>query len=521
MAQCGNTGDKDAYWNAYWPALEEVRRGITDGRIHTIWSRLQDEAAAKDAAYARTPRSVNIVVPRIQISDNEMPYLTQQVILHDPDDCAKIARRHVRKQPNFTPILFHGLISTTDNDHWKKQREHLNEVFLPQLSLSKIFPTSWSRAKHCATRMERLRQESGPYGVQVHDFFLHEAQAQLQLALFGMDEAFMDSTNEKIRQVFAGACEEPEFGKDMCLDMMAKVGQNPAFAAASDAEVLNGQKKIFGPLSKSVATAGKELGLNMKDQFGNMMLVLFAGHDTTAHTMTWLTFELARHPKIQARLQAEIDTFFDQLGGRDMVYEDCEKLPFLTRCTMETLRLWPAVGSGTYRQLQFDDTVTGPGGKDVTLPKGTNVQVVTWMRHRNQALWGADADEFNPDRDFQGDELWQGSPFKAFNPASPRFSPFTFQPRDCLGKNFAHMEIRVIIANLFRHFTFELSEPYAAWAPETHGPIENFQATIGPRDLTPEGVEENKRRQEIRRGPRMAMWCKLIPRRPVTPAAKL
>jgi cytochrome P450 len=43
--------------------------------------------------------------------------------------------------------------------------------------------------------------------------------------------------------------------------------------------------------------AATELGMNLKDQFGNMMLILFAGHDTTAHTMTWLTFELARHPE--------------------------------------------------------------------------------------------------------------------------------------------------------------------------------------------------------------------------------
>ena len=33
----------------------------------------------------------------------------------------------------------------------------------------------------------------------MHEFFLHEAQAQLQLALFGMDETFMEETNKQIR----------------------------------------------------------------------------------------------------------------------------------------------------------------------------------------------------------------------------------------------------------------------------------------------------------------------------------
>ena len=71
-------------------------------------------------------------------------------------------------------------------------------------------------------------------------------------------------------------------GKDMCLNMLRKVGENDAFASAVDEDVLAGRKPVFGPLSKSVADAGTELDMNIFDQFGNMMLILFAGHDTTA-----------------------------------------------------------------------------------------------------------------------------------------------------------------------------------------------------------------------------------------------
>ena len=46
----------------------------------------------------------------------------------------------------------------------------------------------------------------------------------------------------------------------------------------------------------------------------------------------------------------------------------------------------------------------------------------------------------------------------ARNPHSPRFSPFTHTPRDCIGKNFAQMEMRTIITQIFRNFTFTLSE---------------------------------------------------------------
>jgi len=159
----------------------------------------------------------------------------------------------------------------------------------------------------------------------------------------------------------------------------------------------------------------------------------------------------------------------------------------------------------------------------VTLPKGTYVQIVNWMRHRNPKLWGPDANEFNPDRDFKENEIWGGhgasTAFAATNPASKRFSPFTFTPRDCLGKNFAQMEIRTIFSNVFRHFSFSLSEPYANHDAEKDDPIENFAGTMGPRDLTPEGIEETQRRFDNRQGPKMAMWLKAHPRRP--PPARL
>ena len=78
---------------------------------------------------------------------------------------------------------------------------------------------------------------------------------------------------------------------------------------------------------------------------------------------------------------------------------------------------------------------TGPGGARVPLPKGTFVQITTVGRHRNKELWGDDADVFNPDREWKDDELWHDQVYAARNPHSPRFSPFTHTPRDCIGKS--------------------------------------------------------------------------------------
>merc|ERR1711941_192401 len=113
--------------------------------------------------------------------------------------------------------------------------------------------------------------------------------------------------------------------------------------------------------------------------------------------------------------------------------------------------MWPAVASGTFRRLQFDDWVKGPAGKDVKLPRGTAVQIVNWSRHRNPDIWGPDADVFNPRRDFKHQELARvGCPMAAATPQSERFSPFAHAPRSCLGRNFAQLEMRLILVNLLR-----------------------------------------------------------------------
>ena len=71
---------------------------------------------------------------------------------------------------------------------------------------------------------------------------------------------------------------------------------------------------------------------------------------------------------------------------------------------------------------------------------------------------------------------------RSYNPATPRFSPFTFPPRDCIGKNFAHMEARLIVAHLLKEFSFELLDEYKSLDNDEILGI-NY-GTLAPRDLT-------------------------------------
>ena len=99
-----------------------------------------------------------------------------------------------------------------------------------------------------------------------------------------------------------------------------------------------------------------------------------------------------------------------------------------------------AVPSGTYRQLHHD--YGGPDGTEVRLPKAHMYKFKTG--HGTATLnYGGDV-VFNPEREFRDDEIGEVK-VRGFNPSSDRFSP-SHLLLDCLGKNFAQMEMRTILA---------------------------------------------------------------------------
>ena len=160
----------------------------------------------------------------------------------------------------------------------------------------------------------------------------------------------------------------------------------------------------------------------------------------------------------------------------------------MTRCIQETLRLWPALTNGTYRELIEDDHITDKNNQQYYLKKGSWIQIPNWSRHRNPKLWGEDANIYNPYREFKDDELWEDGYMAPYNPYSERFSPFTYTPRDCIGKNFSQIEMRIILLHLFKRYRFSLSKKQINLKDNLIG-YNSF--TLGPRDPHNKSLEDN------------------------------
>ncbi|XP_072997583.1 cytochrome P450 714D1-like isoform X2 [Typha latifolia] len=187
----------------------------------------------------------------------------------------------------------------------------------------------------------------------------------------------------------------------------------------------------------------------------NCKSIYLAGHETTAVNATWCMMLLGAHPDWQARARAEV---VEVCGGRMPDFKMIQMMKTLTMVIQETLRLFPPssfVVRETFQDMKFGH---------LHIPKGTNLWIPISTMHHDQALWGLDADEFNPER-FAGGvsgacELPQG------------YMPFGLGARTCVGQNLAMVELKIFLSLILANFTFSLSPKYC------HSP--SFQLTVRP-----------------------------------------
>jgi len=231
--------------------LESIINSGDNGSDHLLFEKFTRKFGDKGL-------SSNIVIPFLNFY-NKTPTIQDLVIINDPEDSRRIGTKHVKKMPNFLPVMHDSIISTTNNEHWKSQRSDFVSAFDPFRSLDKILNISYNRAKECTKILWKLSR-SGTEKVNISEFFLNETQAQLQLALFGLSNKFQEETNQKIRDAFGGIGEKG-YVRDFSLKLIKEI------------------KKSNGPLSKVLNNRN---AITDTEKYGNAIIFSFAGHDTTA-----------------------------------------------------------------------------------------------------------------------------------------------------------------------------------------------------------------------------------------------
>src|SRR5713101_1097587 len=194
-----------------------------------------------------------------------------------------------------------------------------------------------------------------------------------------------------------------------------------------------------GDLLSMLLHARDEDGSRMTDrQLRDEAITLFlAGHETTALVLSWTWWLLAQHPRVEAKLHAELDAV---LGGRTPINADLPKLSYTGQVITESLRLYPAAW-GLARVAIEDHQIAG-----YPVTKGMGVAMAQWVVHRDPRWYDA-PEEFRPDR-------WEGDLLKRL----PKFAYFPFGggPRQCIGNAFALMEASLILATVAQKFRLRL-----------------------------------------------------------------
>lgn len=174
-----------------------------------------------------------------------------------------------------------------------------------------------------------------------------------------------------------------------------------------------------------------------------VVTLFFAGHETTALTLTWALAELLENESVSMRLDAELEA---ALGGRSPTLEDLENLPYTRMILDETLRLYPAAWIFARSSIAEDQV------GNFRIPPGANLLISPYITHRSPDYW-PEPDRFNPER--FGAE--------ASKPAHKlAYYPFGAGPRLCIGRDFALMEATLLLAMLWQRYRISKADGYRA-----------------------------------------------------------
>lgn len=181
------------------------------------------------------------------------------------------------------------------------------------------------------------------------------------------------------------------------------------------------------------------------------MNVLLAGRDTTSSLLSLCLYHVSRHPGVWEKLRTEvIETYTESKDGLNS--ENLRSCKYLKAVLNETMRMSAIIPFNV--RCPNEDIILprggGPDGSEPTLLEGgTTVLLLTYNIHRDEAYWGPDAKEFNPER-------WMGENAPYTDPWA--FLPFSGGPRICIGQQLALNEASYTMARIVQNFS-QISAP--------------------------------------------------------------
>ncbi len=170
--------------------------------------------------------------------------------------------------------------------------------------------------------------------------------------------------------------------------------------------------------------------------------IFMAGHETTAQTLSWMFYHLAKEQQINEKVKVESKNV---CSNNSVLYEDIPKLCYAKQVIQETLRLYPPIWAVVRKPLKKDIILA------LQLPAQSNVLLNIYGLHHHPDYWERPED-FDPEHFNEINEK--------VRPAYV-YVPFGGGPRLCLGYNFAMLVMQIVLCRITPLFEFSVPENYA------------------------------------------------------------
>jgi len=402
------------------------------------------------------------------------PDLIHAVLRHRPE-----TYRRLRTIASAFEDLGGQGVFAAEGARWRRQRR----VVMPALSTQQVrqfFPTLTAVTARLKTRWDRAASAGDVVDVPT-ELMRYTAEVTTRFT-FGDDLPVLDHTGEGLQPYLAQIL--PTINR-RCQALVPywhvlPLPADRAFARAlaalhtvMAAAMAQGRARLAqDPPGATPPTTVLEALLAARDAEGrawsddeilsNLLTMLVAGEDTTAHTMAWMLHFMTDVPAVQHTMQQEADAV---LGEAQMLpdVQAQEQLHYIDAVVHETMRLKSVAPLLFFEPTQAVDL----GG--IHLPAGTAVFLLTRYGGLHEDAF-PDAGQFQPAR-------WLTAPLEPRSGHTPTvLVPFGGGPRVCPGRTLALLEITAVMAMLCRNFTF--TKPVGAPPVREH-----FAFTLMPTPL--------------------------------------
>ncbi|XP_050553874.1 cytochrome P450 4C1 [Spodoptera frugiperda] len=381
-------------------------------------------------------------------------------MITDPDDSMIVATKCMEK-PYFyefaTEMFKNGLI-TASSTTWKTHRRLLNPSFNQQVMTS-FLPEFNTQARNLVVS---LQSEVGKEPFDIHQYLIKQllktvCQTSLGLATEDktIDVEYANATEdlfatlaERFTRIYLHlsytyAWSSLKTKQDQLLKITREVMNKIIYRRKEELKTNNktqngtSAKDVkFQPLLNQLLELADTQDAFTDDEIREHVdTVVAAAYDTTATTITFVLIMLGTYPEVQNRVYKEIQSV---LGNEDtdLTKDNLPKLVYLDAVLKETLRLYPP-SPCVARRIDSDVKL-----KNYTLRTGGTCILSIYGMSRH-AMWGADADQFKPERWLDPSAL----------PSNPNvFCTFSLGKRNCIGRVYAMLAIKTMLVHVLRKY---------------------------------------------------------------------